>query len=137
MTNTKVTEFKLKLNSKAENISLVEPFVQKIQKHYRFDEEAYYNILLVLTEAVNNSIIHGNQQDPHKKVLVNSCLRRQKLQFTIQDEGKGFNHRRVQDPTAPDRIACPNGRGVFLMRSLSDQIRFSDQGRKVEIRFAM
>ncbi len=131
------TEFKLNLNSLPENINEVEPFVRKIQRAYPLSEDQYFDILLVLTEAVNNSILHGNEADPNKNVSVRFAMRNRQYQFTITDEGKGFNPEEVPDPTAPDRIQTPCGRGVFLMKQLSDSIRYSNKGRTVNINFLM
>ncbi len=131
-------KFDLKLSSKPENISQIEPYLQKIKTNFRINDELFYNILLVLTEAVNNSILHGNQSDPRKEVVVK--LQQQSttmIKFVIIDEGDGFNPSNLPDPTSPTQIDQPNGRGVFIMQQLSDHIQFSDSGRKVEIGFKM
>lgn len=127
----------LELSSKPENISLVEPFVKKVKTYYDIEEDLYFNILLVLTEAVNNSILHGNQSNPNKQVCIDCKIKSKSkvLYFTVTDEGIGFDHTSLPDPTTPERRMCPNGRGVFLMRELSDKINYSDNGRKVEIHF--
>ncbi len=134
--NNESVRFELSFRSKPENIGLIEPYVRNIQKKYRLDEETCFNILLVLTEAVNNSILHGNQSDPSKFVTVKLNSSKQTIAFTIGDEGRGFDPASIPDPTGPDRIDCPNGRGVFLMRELSDKIHFRDDGRCVEIHFS-
>ena len=130
-------EFYLQLSSHPQNIQLVEPYVLKVKKRFDIDDEIYFNILLVLTEAVNNCILHGNQGDPRKHVHIRMHPNRNALCFVIRDEGEGFNPDRLPDPTNPDRLTCVNGRGVFLMRKLSDNMQYSNDGRQVEISFLL
>ncbi|OWY19327.1 ATP-binding protein [Sphingobacteriales bacterium UPWRP_1] len=127
--------FTLKLSSCPENINKVEPFLQQIRQRYNLSEELYFNMLLVLTEAINNSILHGNGADPCKNVMVKLRPSKAALSFTITDEGCGFNPDKLPDPTTPPCLLKPNGRGVFLMRKLSDYLQYSEDGTKVEIKF--
>lgn len=116
-------EFQLKLHSEPKNISLLEPFVKRVCTTYRINEEFFNEIMLVLTEAVNNSIHHGNRCCPNKEVLVISeVVKGNLLSFTIQDEGKGFDPSKLPDPTSPENIGEPNGRGVYLMRQFAHNI---------------
>ncbi len=133
----KSTELKLNLSSKPENIHQVENFLNKARNQFQLDEQLYFNLQLVLTEAVNNCIIHGNGCDPRKKVFVALQKRQEQLFIKVTDEGKGFDPRKVPDPTCPTRITEPNGRGVFLMRQLADSMRYSDSGRCLEISFSL
>ncbi len=130
-------EFYLQLSSHPQNIRLVEPYVLKVKKRFNIDDEVYFNILLVLTEAVNNCILHGNQADPRKHVHIRMHPNRNALYFVVRDEGEGFNPDRLPDPTQPERLTCANGRGVFLMRQLSDTVHYSNDGRQVEISFVL
>lgn len=124
------TELKLQLHSKPENINLLEPFIKKVCEHYTLTDEQIGDITLVLTEAVNNSIHHGNECCPEKQVIVLSDLKQDIITFTIQDEGKGFDPSLLPDPTAPENIAKPNGRGVYLMREFANDVvvRQTDAG---------
>ena len=88
-----------------------------------------------MTEAVNNAIVHGNKLDPEKSVTVGCAVDGQNLVFRITDEGPGFDHNNLPDPTAPENIEKPHGRGVFLMRHLADECAFEDDGRIVELTF--
>lgn len=116
-------EFQLKLHSEPKNINLLEPFVKRVCDSYRLNDEFFNEIMLVLTEAVNNSIHHGNSCCPEKEVLVKSeVVKENLLSFIIQDEGKGFDPSKLPDPTAPENIGEPNGRGVYLMRQFAHDI---------------
>ena len=116
------SELKLQLHSVPENISLLEPFIKEVCNHYILSDEQIGDITLVLTEAVNNSIHHGNKCCPEKKVLILSDLQQDIITFTIQDEGTGFDPSLLPDPTSPENIAKPNGRGVYLMREFANKV---------------
>lgn len=135
LTKTNGKQIMLKLNSNPRNISMVETFVEKIAQSYKVNGEIYGNILISLTEAVNNAIIHGNQSDESKKVHVQLRKGADRLTFKITDEGKGFDHKKVPDPTSPENIMKCGGRGVFLMKQLADSVRFSNNGSTVVIEF--
>ena len=125
------------LDSNPKNISEVEPYVTKVVKLYEISDELFGNMLITLTEAVSNAIIHGNSESDAKKVIVTSSRFDNKILFKVQDEGDGFNPDVLPDPTSPENILSPGGRGVFLMRQLSDCVTFEDDGRIVTIEFSL
>jgi len=125
----------LEFASKGENITVIERLIDDLCEQYHIQEEHYGNILIALTEAVNNAIYHGNKQDPGKKVIIKYHADEDEFRFIIEDEGPGFDFDNVPDPTSPENIEKPNGRGVFLMRHLSDEIGFEDDGRIVKMDF--
>ncbi|HJW31198.1 MAG TPA: ATP-binding protein [Saprospiraceae bacterium] len=97
------------------------------------DENLYSNILISLTEAVNNAMIHGNQLDQDKKIVVTCRKQSHRIHLFISDEGHGFDPVQIPDPTSEERIQKEGGRGVFLMKQLTDEIHFLDQGRTVQL----
>lgn len=125
------------LPSDMESLLKVEEVVDKVCADYGIPEDAYGNVLIAVTEALNNAIIHGNGGVRQKNVElvvredVNSVL------FEVKDEGAGFDYFNLPDPTAPENLEKPNGRGVFLMRSLADEVEFYDNGSRVELRFKL
>ncbi|MEM7372219.1 MAG: ATP-binding protein [Bacteroidota bacterium] len=122
----------LELDSKPEVIHSVEVFLEEISNELSFKEDVYANVMVAVTEAVNNSILHGNKEDPEKKVFLDVFMENQyRLKITVRDEGEGFNPEGLADPTAPENIENIGGRGVFLMRHLADELSFSDDGRTV------
>lgn len=125
----------LKLASEPKSIAKVEQFVINVVNRYRLNEDQHGNILISLTEAVNNAIIHGNCKDRSKKVSIRLREGKDKLAFQVSDEGCGFNFRDVPDPTKPENLLKCGGRGVFLMQSLSDNIAYRNGGRTVEMQF--
>lgn len=129
------TEKVIEFASNTDNISLVEKLVDKVCEQFKIKEDFYGNILIALTEAVNNAIVHGNKLDEAKMVRVIVSEDEHVLKFQITDEGPGFDYDNLPDPTAPENIEKPNGRGVFLMRNLADRCAFEDDGRVVELEF--
>lgn len=128
----------LRFPSVIENIHVVERLVEEVCEEMKVKEEFFGEILISLTEAVNNAIVHGNKMDPSKQVSVTfDPLGDTRLRFTIEDEGAGFDYDHLPDPTAPENIEKPHGRGVFLMRKLSDACAFEDGGRIVILEFSV
>lgn len=134
---TIVPEYKIEIASQAENIVEVENFVDQLRDKMEISDELYGNILISLTEAVNNAIIHGNQLDKTKLVLLQCKKEGHVLSFTVNDQGEGFDYNNLPDPTDPANIEKLTGRGVFLMKQLSDQLIFSKGGTEVELQFKM
>ncbi len=133
------TRNELDLPSSLENLPRVEKFIDEACESFHIDEDFYGNILVAVTEAVNNAIQHGNQEDPDRsfKVSFEANEELQKLTFRVEDAGEGFDYENVPDPTAPENLEKPFGRGIFLMRNLADEVEFYDEGRVVELTFQM
>ncbi|MEM1325265.1 MAG: ATP-binding protein [Bacteroidota bacterium] len=125
----------LTLPSQQQQVCHVESFLSQLLSRFEIDQDTYGNILISLTEAVNNAIIHGNERDKRKKVKIAFERKFQDLTFKVSDEGNGFDHKNLPDPTAPENICKCGGRGVFLMKELSDHLRYTNKGRTVEMRF--
>ncbi|MBL7892020.1 MAG: ATP-binding protein [Bacteroidia bacterium] len=125
----------LTISSKTENIVVVETLINEICDKFKISEDHYGNILVALTEAVNNAIQHGNKNNPSKHINISFNIRPDHISFTIKDEGLGFDFSHIPDPTAPENIEKPNGRGVFLMKNLADNIEFEDNGSTVKLDF--
>jgi serine/threonine-protein kinase RsbW len=116
-------------------ITELEQYERELFEKFGIDHELYPNILISLTEAVNNAVQHGNRNDITKIVCVRSEKNQEILHCEISDEGPGFDPTSLPDPTNPDNVEKPGGRGVFLMRQLSDRIQFKDNGSTVELDF--
>lgn len=126
----------LSLESRPENISSIERFVEEICDYYNINDTYFGNILIALTEAFQNALIHGNKNDPSKTINVVFESKPKGLSFTVTDEGAGFNPDTVPDPLDLDvDVESEKGRGVFLMRSLSDKLIVTDEGRSIEMFF--
>lgn len=118
------------------SISKVESLIDTTCAKLSIKEDYYGNVLIAVTEAVNNAIEHGNNQDANLKVNVSVGDKETDFCFSVQDEGKGFDFDNLPDPTAPENIEKEHGRGIFLMRSLAEEVEFQDKGRNVTIYFS-
>ncbi len=132
--STKYTN-SLEIVSQPQSINIIEKVIDDLKNEFEIHEDSYGNILVAVTEAVNNAIIHGNGLDPEKQVKVSYEVEGDRIMFTISDEGKGFDYYNLPDPTAPENLEKPTGRGVFLMKHLADQVIFSENGKVVELYF--
>jgi len=110
--------------SNQKEITRIEKFLRQVNSDLHIDEGIMYRLLVSCTEAVNNAIVHGNNSDPDKKVIIRCTVEKKILTICVKDEGKGFDSERLQDPREEKNLMKENGRGVFLMRSLMDRVKF-------------
>ena len=127
----------LKISSCPSNIRQIEGFVDGLCKEYNVRQDLYPNILISLTEAVNNAIHHGNNLDKSKEVCISLVRRSNKIFLRVSDQGCGFDHNAVKDPTAEENIYRLGGRGVFLIKELADEVHFLNNGSTVEMAFKL
>ena len=127
----------IQIPSLTENIRMIESFIDNAKERFHLDEDLYGNIMIAVTEAVNNAIKHGNSNNTSKNVFLSLTLDDNLLKFVVKDEGNGFDHDNLPDPTAPENLEKPGGRGIFLMKHLSDEVEFSENGKIVELSFYM
>ncbi len=130
-----LTVEKIVIESDTKNISLVEKLIDDICNQFDIHADVYGKLLLAIVEGVNNAIVHGNKLDIDKKVYVEYLITDSIIQFTITDEGDGFNYKDIPDPTLPENIEKTHGRGIFLMNHLADKIDFENNGSKVILSF--
>ena len=121
--------------SERSNINIIEQLVDEISEKLEISPEMYGNIMVCTVEAVRNAIIHGNRLDPNKEVFVEFESLENELSFKFRDEGRGFDFSNIPDPTASENLEKPYGRGIFLIRNLSDKTEFTMQGTEIKITF--
>ena len=127
----------VKIPSIKENVSVVESFIENVGEKIRIEETIYGNVLVSVTEAVNNAIVHGNKEDKNKKVRLGLKQNKKSVRFIVEDEGMGFDYNTLPDPTNPKNLEKVKGRGIFLIKSLSDKTTFKQGGRVVEMLFKL
>jgi serine/threonine-protein kinase RsbW len=91
------------------------------------------NFRVGLTEALSNAMLYGNSADPSKSVLVEVAILDTRVEARVRDEGRGFDPALVPDPTTPENLTKPCGRGLFLMRELLDEVSYNAQGNEVTL----
>jgi serine/threonine-protein kinase RsbW len=124
--------------SLASQVSAISPFVDQLMRFIltlRKSDGSETEIEMALREALANAVIHGNAQDPHKRVYVECrCYMDGEVSITVRDEGQGFNSEDVADPTTPENLLFTHGRGIYLMKALMDEVSFEDDGSVVRMR---
>jgi len=127
---------KLSIPSEFGSITKVESLIDEVCERLAVKEDYYGNVLIAVTEAVNNAIEHGNKLRNDLKVDVHVGDKETDFCFNVRDFGPGFDFRDLPDPTSPENLEKENGRGIFLMRTLAEAVEFEDQGRSVNIYFS-
>ncbi len=125
----------IKIKSDFNEIHEVERFAESICDYYNVNNSYFGSILVALTEAVENSIIHGNKEDPSKFILITFETINKGIIFTIEDEGNGFDFSSIPDPTDSKSNPEKKGIGIFLMKILADEVSFLNTGSKIQLQF--
>ncbi len=118
-----------------ENIQVIESFIDNAKEDFEINDDMYGNIMISVTECISNAIIHGNQSNAAKMVHLELQMQPGLLICSIEDEGSGFDFSNLPDPTEPENIEKLGGRGIFLMRNLSDDVKFEESGKKTILSF--
>jgi serine/threonine-protein kinase RsbW len=117
------------------DLGVVEEAVDLVARHCLASgippRAARFRLRVALCEALSNAIVYGNQMDPAKRVDVTVVVTDTRVSVQVRDEGNGFNPSEIPDPTSPDRLEKPNGRGLFLIRQLVDEVRFNERGNSI------
>jgi serine/threonine-protein kinase RsbW len=130
-------ERELTIASELKELNSLRIFLNQIFSDADLNREYFNRILLGLSEAVSNSIIHGNKNDCSKKVFISFFYQEKKLVITVRDEGTGFSIDDVKDPTLPENRKMENGRGLFLIQQIADEVYFFDGGKRIQILYSL
>jgi len=119
------------------DLQRIEETVEFVVSHCSTCEEVArklrFNFRVSLVEALSNAMIYGNGRDPSKRVQVEVVLEDSSLRARITDEGTGFDPGGIPDPTTPPNVHRVGGRGLFIMRTLMDEVHFNDRGNSVTL----
>lgn len=117
--------YHIEIESDPNNLITVEEFVNYFAKDLGLDNERFAALLLAVTEATTNAIIHANKCDVNKLVSVDVKVDKTKIFIKITDEGEGFDPSKIPDPTQPENLLKDSGRGVYLMRVYMDELKYN------------
>ena len=109
----------------------VELIARHLEAHFVDRRTIRFNCRVALSEAIANAILYGNNGDYGKRVGVRVLFGKTAIEMEVSDEGPGFNPGSLPDPTTPDRLESPDGRGIFLIRRLVDEVRFNAKGNAI------
>ncbi len=117
------------------DLDVVEEAVDLVARHCLASgvapRAARFNLRVALCEALANAIVYGNRLDPEKRVYVRVEVADEELAVYVRDEGEGFDPEHVPNPTDPERIGLEEGRGIFLIRQLVDEVHYNDRGNSI------
>jgi len=110
--------------------------LNRVNEFARLDEIQMHKLMVAVTEAANNAIIHGNKMDPEKVATITCEVTPASITFIITDQGRGFDPEKVRSPLEQENLLKASGRGIFLMRTLMDKVdyRIDGEGVRVELR---
>jgi serine/threonine-protein kinase RsbW len=108
-----------------------------LQEALGFNDEFYARLMLTVSEAATNGILHGNKLDESRTVTIKAYKDEDKLIFDSKDQGEGFNPESIPDPLAEENLLKPSGRGVFLMKEYADEVSYSENGTRLKLVFTL
>jgi serine/threonine-protein kinase RsbW len=130
-------ERSLVISSRLTNINAVRIFLDKVYKEFSLKKNSFNHVFLGISEAVSNAILHGNQLDVEKRVFIRLNIFGNQLHVEVEDEGGGFCDTLLFDPTLPENIKGENGRGIYIIRQIADELVFREDGRKIYMLFTI
>ncbi len=125
----------LTIKSTYKEVERVEEMLNALQSDLGFGDEFYARLMLGVSEAATNGILHGNKLDASKTVDIQAFKDQDKLIFETTDQGEGFNPEEIPDPLAEENLLKTSGRGVFLMKEYADEVNYSEGGTKLTLTF--
>ncbi len=111
--------------------------MEEIFTESRLNMNYFNRVFLGISEAVSNSIVHGNCLDKSKRVFIRVVYTENKLHIEIKDEGDGFIAESIADPTTIENLKKENGRGIFILQQIADEVNYFDGGSKVLIKYTL
>jgi len=124
--------YEIEIESDPNNLITIEEFVNYFAKDLGLSEEQLSVLLLAVTEAATNAIIHANKCDVSKMVKIHAHIEDFKLIVKVKDEGKGFDPASLPDPTHPENLLKDSGRGVYLMKVYMDEVKYNKTSSGLE-----
>ena len=112
------------MSSTMESVEEVEAAADRLATEAGLDEDQRFPITMAVREAAINAVLHGNEYDPARQIEVSLENTGKDLVITIADQGRGFDPDKLRDPLAAENLLRGTGRGIFLIRSLMDEVHF-------------
>lgn len=126
----------LSLSSSFSELHRIEAYIRELKDWAGLSSEDVERLMLTLSEAVTNAMVHGNKENPDKQVLITASMSKDdQLLISIQDEGEGFDPDALPDPLKEENLLNEGGRGVYLIEHYADKVSYSDNGTKLTMIF--
>jgi len=124
----------LMIQSDQSELKKVEYFLDDIFTKNNLSKKYFNKLYLCVSEAVINAIKHGNRNDLNKKVIVKIDCSLHEIEVLIEDEGDGFDRNKLQNPTDKENIRKESGRGIFIIKKLTECINFNEKGNSIQFK---
>jgi serine/threonine-protein kinase RsbW len=122
------------IKSDKTELKKTESFLLDFFRKNNLSEDNFNRVFLCVSEAVINSIQHGNQNDKHKQISIHAKYHNESVSLRISDEGDGFDFNNLGDPTKPDNLKKESGRGIHIIKSLCEEIEFKEEGKCIQFK---
>jgi len=123
----------LHISSETSEIKKVETVLKNFFIEHNLAEKYFNKVFLCISEAVTDSIEHGNKKDRNKKVTILLWMLKNKLFVEIKDEGDGFNYENLESPIEKNNLKKETGRGIFIIKNMVDNLSFNDCGNTLQL----
>ncbi len=124
----------LVIKSDKSELKKVESFLKDIFKEYNVNQINFNKIYLCVSEAVINSIKHGNKKDNSKNVTIEAAFSENEIIVHVEDEGEGFDMEKINEPTSKENIRSESGRGIFIIKNLSKNMEYNEKGNRIQFK---
>jgi len=124
----------LVIKSDKNEIRKTEEFLRDFFKKNNLAEDNFNRVFLCLSEAVMNSIYHGNQNDERKQISIQAGCNNEMINIEINDEGDGFDYNNLENPTEAKNLKKESGRGIHIIKSLTNELEFKEKGKCIQFK---
>ncbi|HHS13350.1 MAG TPA: ATP-binding protein [bacterium] len=125
------------VKSRLKELKRVEKLAMEIASRIGLTRDQTDNLSIAITETVGNAIVHGNKKDPDKDVDIAVIIQPDTIRVQVQDRGEGFDPDSLSDPLDPENLLKESGRGIFILKSLMDNVSFSFSPKGTLVEFEM
>ena len=113
-------------------VGVCERILSELEANH-FSQEDIFAVHLALQESFLNALKHGNKMDAGKDIKIDYLLGSDRIEISMMDEGNGFDPDSVPDPRLGKNLYKTEGRGLLLMRSYMDVVKFNELGNCVHM----
>jgi len=121
--------------SSRDELTKLPELLERVRTNCPISDAQFFNLVVAMSEAITNAIVHGNKSDPGRRVRYSLECRRDGVRCVVEDEGEGFDPRSLLDPRSPENLAREGGRGMFLIQALMRELKLENTGHGMRIEF--
>lgn len=122
------------IKSNKSELETTKNFLLRFFRKNNLSEDNFNRVFLCLSEAVMNSIYHGNQNDERKQISIQAGCNNEMINIEINDEGDGFDYNNLENPTEAKNLKKESGRGIHIIKSLTNELEFKEKGKCIQFK---